>query len=172
MGDDRSRLEPIKKVARMFKNHHEGPLSYFDPRGINATIEGFNSRIQSIKLSARGFRKFENEPVRILFYCGKLELMPGPTHSIPRRTDKICPTRKSRVYPREIRWRPKRQADDKNSACRPMISHMNHLRVIKRLSRPRDCPFHHFSLPDMPIFNVRVAQFGIQSENLREELER
>ena len=46
----------------------------------NATAEGFNSRVQSIKSAARGFRNFENYRTRILFYCGKLDLMPIPTH--------------------------------------------------------------------------------------------
>jgi transposase len=76
----RSRLEPIKKVAVMLKSHLEGLLNYFDHRVSNATAEGFNSRIQAIKSAARGFRKFENYRIRILFYCGKLSLLPEPTH--------------------------------------------------------------------------------------------
>jgi transposase len=76
----RSRLDPIKKVAVMLKNHLEGLLNYFDHRVSNATAEGFNSRIQSIKSAARGFRKFENYRIRILFYCGKLSLLPELSH--------------------------------------------------------------------------------------------
>ena len=76
----RSRLEPIKKVARMLKRHTKGLMNYFDHRVTNATAEGFNSRVQSIKSAARGFRNFENYRTRILFYCGKLDLMPIPTH--------------------------------------------------------------------------------------------
>ena len=76
----RSRLDPIKKVAKMLKNHLEGLLNYFDHRVTNAMSEGFNSRIQSIKSAARGFRNFENYRIRILFYCGKLSLMPEPSH--------------------------------------------------------------------------------------------
>ena len=76
----RSRLEPIKKVAFTLKTHLEGLLSYFRHRVTNATAEGFNSRIQSIKSAARGFRKFENYRLRILFYCGKLDLMPDTCH--------------------------------------------------------------------------------------------
>jgi transposase len=76
----RSRLEPIKKVAAMLKNHLDGLLSYFRHQVTNATAEGFNSRIQSIKSAARGFRSFENYRLRILFYCGKLELYPDPCH--------------------------------------------------------------------------------------------
>jgi transposase len=73
-------LEPIKKVAVMLKSHLGGLLNYFEHRVSNATAEGFNSRIQAIKSAARGFRKFENYRIRILFYCGKLSLLPEPTH--------------------------------------------------------------------------------------------
>jgi transposase len=76
----RSRLEPIKKVAMKLKTHLDGLLSYFRHRVTNATAEGFNSRIQSIKTAARGFRKFANYRLRILFYCGKLDLMPDTCH--------------------------------------------------------------------------------------------
>ncbi|WP_182871526.1 ISL3 family transposase, partial [Rhodopirellula sp. JC639] len=69
----RSRLDPIKKVARMLKEHLDGMLSYFRHRITNAVTEGFNSRIQSIKSAARGFRNFANYRLRVLFYCGKLE---------------------------------------------------------------------------------------------------
>jgi transposase len=76
----RSRLEPIKKVAMKLKTHLDGLLSYFRHRVTNATAEGFNSRIQSIKSAARGFRKFANYRLRILFYCGKLDVMPDTCH--------------------------------------------------------------------------------------------
>ncbi|MEO9933352.1 MAG: transposase, partial [Rhodopirellula bahusiensis] len=40
-----------------------------------------NSKIQSIKSAARGFRSFKNYRLRILFYCGKLDLNPIiPSH--------------------------------------------------------------------------------------------
>lgn len=76
----RSRLDPIKKVAVMLKKHLAGLLAYFRHRITNARNEGFNSRIQSIKSAARGFRSFENYRIRILFYCGKLDLLPETTH--------------------------------------------------------------------------------------------
>lgn len=76
----RSQLPPIKKVATMLKNHLDGLLSYFRHRVTNATAEGFNSRIQTIKSAARGFRSFKNYRLRILFYCGKLNLMPDICH--------------------------------------------------------------------------------------------
>lgn len=76
----RSRLEPVKKVARMLKKHLGGLLSYFRHPITNAITEGFNSRIQSIKSAARGFRSFANYRLRVLFYCGKLDMMPEGCH--------------------------------------------------------------------------------------------
>lgn len=77
----RSRLKPIVQVAKMFRRHLDSLLSYFRHPITNAMSEGFNSRIQSIKSQARGFRAFDNFRIRILFYCGKLDLLPlGITH--------------------------------------------------------------------------------------------
>lgn len=77
----RSRLKPIAAKAKMLKSHLDELLSYFRQRITNAMSEGFNSRIQSIKSAARGFRAFDNYRTRILFYCGKLDLAPdGISH--------------------------------------------------------------------------------------------
>ncbi|MEE9369320.1 MAG: transposase, partial [Pontiella sp.] len=35
-----------------------------------------NSKIQTIKANARGFRNFENYRTSILFFCGKRDLAP------------------------------------------------------------------------------------------------
>lgn len=72
----RSRLEPVKKKARMLKRHLPELLNWCEHHLTNAVSEGINSRIQSIKSAARGFRYFENYRIRILFFCGKLELSP------------------------------------------------------------------------------------------------
>ena len=60
----------------MLKKHITGLLAYFRHQITNAASEGFNSRVQAIKSAARGFRSFENYRIRILFYCGKLDLPP------------------------------------------------------------------------------------------------
>jgi transposase len=73
----RSKLEPIKKTALTLKNHLHGLLNYFLYPITNAISEGFNSKIQAIKADARGFRRFENYRYRILFHCGKLDLLPA-----------------------------------------------------------------------------------------------
>jgi transposase len=72
----RSKLEPVKKVALTLRNHLCGLLNYFVHPITNAISEGFNSKIQAIKADARGFRRFANYRGRILFHCGKLDLMP------------------------------------------------------------------------------------------------
>ena len=73
----RCRLKPMVKVAKMIKKRLANILTYFKHHITNATSEGFNSRIQSLKANARGFRTFENYRIRILFYCGKLDLKPA-----------------------------------------------------------------------------------------------
>jgi transposase len=73
----RSRIEPIKTVTKMLRRHREGLINYTKHRITNAAAEGFNSIIQNIKSNARGFRSFDNFRIRILFFCGKLDLTPA-----------------------------------------------------------------------------------------------
>ena len=68
-------LEDGKKL-KMLKRHLPELLTYFRHRITNAVTEGFNSRIQAIKAAARGFRNFANYRIRILFFCGRLDLIP------------------------------------------------------------------------------------------------
>jgi len=42
----------------------------------NEVVEGLNSKIQTVKSNARGYRSFESYRIAILFHCGKLELLP------------------------------------------------------------------------------------------------
>ena len=83
----RSRLPKVKAVARTLKAHLVNLLTYFQYPITNAITEGFNSKIQAIKADARGFRRFQNYRARILFFCGKLDLMPllpsDEPHTIP-----------------------------------------------------------------------------------------
>lgn len=70
----RSQLPPIVTVAKMIKSHFENIITYLKHHITNGIVEGFNSKIQSIKSNARGFRNFQNYRIAILFQCGKLEL--------------------------------------------------------------------------------------------------
>ena len=71
-----SQLKPIICVAKRIKAHFENIITYLRHPITNAVTEGLNSKIQSIKSNARGFRSFPNYRVRILFFCGKLDLFP------------------------------------------------------------------------------------------------
>ena len=73
----RTSMEPMKRVARMLKKHLPGLLAYTRHRITNATAEGLNSKIQTIRNNARGLPKFETFRIRVLFHCGGLELNPG-----------------------------------------------------------------------------------------------
>ena len=71
-----SRLKPIIEVAKTLKRHLDGIMAYLRHHITNAVTEGLNSKIQSIKANARGFRNFQNYRIAILFHCGKLNLYP------------------------------------------------------------------------------------------------
>jgi transposase len=80
----RSRLQPVLEVARLLKRRLHGILSYFRHRITNAGAEGLNSRIQAIRVNARGFRNRGHFKTAIFFHCGGLDLYPATTtHSFP-----------------------------------------------------------------------------------------
>jgi transposase len=49
-----SRLKPVVKVARMIRDHLDNVLTYFEHRVTNATSEGLNSKIQTVKKTLMG----------------------------------------------------------------------------------------------------------------------
>jgi len=77
-----SRLAPVIEVARMIRRHEQGVLNYFAHRVTNAASEGLNSKIQTIKKMAYGYRNREHFKIAIFFHCGGLNLYPA-THGIP-----------------------------------------------------------------------------------------
>jgi transposase len=78
----RSRLAPIKRVARMIKRHLEGILNAIVAAVTNARLEGINTLIQGLKRSARGFRNRDRFRNAIYFHLGGLDLYPASlTHS-------------------------------------------------------------------------------------------
>lgn len=78
----RSRLEPIKRVARMIKRHLTGVLNAIVLRVTNARLEGINTVIQGLKRVARGFRSRPRFRNAIYFHLGGLDLYPDAfTHS-------------------------------------------------------------------------------------------
>jgi transposase len=72
----RSRLAPVKRVARMFKRHLANILTYFETFLSNGPIEGLNNRIQGLIKKAFGYRSRERFKTDILFHLGGLDLYP------------------------------------------------------------------------------------------------
>lgn len=72
----RSRLEPIKDVARTIKEHLWGILNAVVLKVSNGPAEGPNSRIKMIKVRSRGFRNKERFANAIYFHLGGLNLYP------------------------------------------------------------------------------------------------
>lgn len=72
----RSRLKPIKMVARMFHKYLGNILTFIKHRITNAVSEGVNSTIQTIKKMACGFRNRDHFKLAIFFHCGGLDLYP------------------------------------------------------------------------------------------------
>ncbi len=69
-------LEPIKKVARMFKKHWANIVTFFRLRLSNAHAEGINSRIQHLIQQACGYRNRLRFKRDVLFHLGGLDLHP------------------------------------------------------------------------------------------------
>lgn len=71
-----TKLEPMKKVARMIQERLANVVSYCTHRITNAVAEGLNSKIMGIKRRVGGFRNIGNFKTAIYFYCGGLDLHP------------------------------------------------------------------------------------------------
>jgi len=74
----RSRLDPVKKVARTIKTHLWGIINAIVLNKSNAAAESVNSRIQRVKARACGFRNRKRFRTAILFHLGQLDLYPLP----------------------------------------------------------------------------------------------
>jgi transposase len=73
----RSRLEPIKRVARTIEAHLTGIVNAVVLGVTSAGAEGMNSKIQKLKSNANGYRNQERFKQAIYFHFGGLDLYPG-----------------------------------------------------------------------------------------------
>jgi len=73
----RSRLNPVKKVARMCKTHLQNILTFFEHRLTNGPIEGLNNAIQGLIKKAFGYRNKKRFKTDIFFHFGGLDLYPA-----------------------------------------------------------------------------------------------
>ena len=77
----RSRIEPMKRVARMLRSHRELLLNWFRAKKeiSGGVVEGFNNRAKLTTRKAYGFRTFEAAQVALYHTLGKLP-EPAVTH--------------------------------------------------------------------------------------------
>jgi transposase len=77
----RSRLEPMKKVARMLRSHEELILNWFRAKGEISTgaVEGLNNKIRVVTRRSYGFRTYEAMEIALYHTLGRLP-EPETTH--------------------------------------------------------------------------------------------
>jgi transposase len=73
----RSRLEPVKQVARMCQRHLPNILTFFKHRLTNGPMEGLNNKVQGLIKKAYGYRSKERFKTDIFFHLGGLDLYPA-----------------------------------------------------------------------------------------------
>lgn len=77
----RSRLEPMKKVARTLRGHEELILNWFRAKGLfsSGMVEGFNNNVKLPMRKAYGFRTYDGVQVALYHRLGNLP-EPDLTH--------------------------------------------------------------------------------------------
>lgn len=77
----RSQIEPVKKVAKMLRNHETEILNWFKvyPRVSNGVVEGFNNKIKLVMRKAYGYRTFHVFETALYHTMGNLP-EPQMTH--------------------------------------------------------------------------------------------
>lgn len=70
----RSKLEPMKKVARTLRNHRELILNWFRAKGAlsSGVVEGFNNKVKLTTRKSYGFRTYEAIEISLYHNLGAL----------------------------------------------------------------------------------------------------
>lgn len=69
----RSKVEPMKAVARMIRTHLEGIVAWARTRMTNGFLEALNGLFQAAKRKARGYRRLSTIRTIIFLLAGKLD---------------------------------------------------------------------------------------------------
>ena len=77
----RSKIEPVKKVARTLRRHRGLLLNWFRARGeiAGGAVEGMNNKLKVITRRAYGYRTFKATEVALYHGLGRLP-EPDGTH--------------------------------------------------------------------------------------------
>jgi transposase len=77
----RSRVEPMKDVARMIRTHFDGIAAWSQTRQTNGFIEALNGLFQAAKRKARGYTRFETMRTVLFLIAGKLDFTQINSHA-------------------------------------------------------------------------------------------
>ncbi len=69
----RSKVEPMKEVARMIRKHFDGIVAWAQTRQTNGFLEALNGLFQAAKRKARGYVSVNTMRTVILLIAGKLD---------------------------------------------------------------------------------------------------
>lgn len=70
----RSKVEPMKDVAKMIRKHLEGIVAWTRTRQTNGFLEAINGLFQAAKRKARGYASFSTIRTMVFLLAGKLDL--------------------------------------------------------------------------------------------------
>ncbi|MBC7533530.1 MAG: transposase [Oligoflexus sp.] len=75
-----SKIEPMKKVAKMLRNHRELLLNWFHAKGAISfgVVEGLNKKVKVTTRKAYGYRSYK--AIRLALYRN-LGALPEPEHA-------------------------------------------------------------------------------------------
>ena len=77
----RSKVEPMKEVAQLIRNHLEGIVAWAQARQTNGFLEALNGLFQAAKRKARGYGRFSTIRTVIFLIAGKLNFAQFNPHA-------------------------------------------------------------------------------------------
>jgi transposase len=61
----------LTTLANTLDKHHQGIINVIDTKITNAILEGFNSKVQTLKRKARGYKKHDTLILMVKLHCAK-----------------------------------------------------------------------------------------------------
>ncbi len=77
----RSKVDPMKEVAKMIRSHFDGIVAWTQTRQTNGFIEAINGLFQAAKRKARGFVRFSTMRTVLFLIAGKLDFTKFNPHA-------------------------------------------------------------------------------------------
>jgi transposase len=77
----RSKVEPMKEVARLIRRHFDGIVAWTQTRQTNGFIEAINGLFQAAKRKARGYTRFATMRTVLFLIAGKLDFSAFNSHA-------------------------------------------------------------------------------------------